>query len=463
VTNDKPFVYPELTDGKQWKVKPSKGMAAMTDPIDSIMLAPVDDDWLAGAVRLHEVAHATWTPRHSLDPTDPEMLRNGHATTEDLELLVQACEDRRNHHLLSTVVSDWPHYAKAMNDYVSEIDGLPDTATAQIALDLASRQTGMDRVINLDPMFGAIADAAEQIILDDPTNPKVTWEAAKLIRDVLAGEDESGEDNGDGKGDGEGNSEDSGECSDPDCDCHDDDYNDWEEEDEEDEDDYDEEDEIDPKSWLPKKAMPKKVKPYSPDRYNYEEERYSRWAEMEIDYPPLTTGIPKFKVMGRGRKAQNEGVVPRHIHRVATGGRIFSNKTKGKKVGGTVLIDVSGSMSIRDSDILRLLKQVHHGTVAIYSLSGSNNGRLSIIARNYRAVSEVPHFGSGNGVDGPALEWLGRQPEPRAWICDGGTTGYGDMPFGRNECSDHESHYRIKRYYSIDRYLEDKPSSGKED
>jgi hypothetical protein len=34
----------------------------------------------------------------------------------------------------------------------------------------------------------------------------------------------------------------------------------------------------------------------------------------------------------------------------------------------------------------------------------------------------------GNVVDGPALRWLARQPEPRIWISDGHVTGIADQP-----------------------------------
>ena len=37
--------------------------------------------------------------------------------------------------------------------------------------------------------------------------------------------------------------------------------------------------------------------------------------------------------------------------------------------------------------------------------------------------------GSGNIVDGPALEWLASQAEPRFWISDGSVTGVDDVEY----------------------------------
>ena len=39
----------------------------------------------------------------------------------------------------------------------------------------------------------------------------------------------------------------------------------------------------------------------------------------------------------------------------------------------------------------------------------------------------VPPCGGGNIVDGPALDWLATQAEPRIWISDGAVTGIDDV------------------------------------
>jgi len=41
----------------------------------------------------------------------------------------------------------------------------------------------------------------------------------------------------------------------------------------------------------------------------------------------------------------------------------------------------------------------------------------------------VPPCGGGNIVDGPALEWLAAQAEPRIWISDGVVTGVNDVDY----------------------------------
>ena len=41
----------------------------------------------------------------------------------------------------------------------------------------------------------------------------------------------------------------------------------------------------------------------------------------------------------------------------------------------------------------------------------------------------VPPCAGGNIVDGPALEWLATQAEPRIWISDGAVTGINDVDY----------------------------------
>lgn len=65
--------------------------------------------------------------------------------------------------------------------------------------------------------------------------------------------------------------------------------------------------------------------------------------------------------------------------------------------------------------------------------------------------------GSGNIVDGPALEWLNKQPGPRVWVCDGGVTGC-------NDSSEHADHHeiqtllakgRVKQVPSLDEFVDE--------
>ena len=123
---------------------------------------------------------------------------------------------------------------------------------------------------------------------------------------------------------------------------------------------------------------------------------------------------------------------------------------------GSILIDVSGSMHLEPSQVGRLLENAPLSTVASYSSDGNRTGELHILAQNGRYTSDPQHAGSGNGVDGPALDWLARQPAPRVWICDGVVTGVGDAthPTLAQECMTTCVRSNIMRVESVEEYFE---------
>ena len=43
---------------------------------------------------------------------------------------------------------------------------------------------------------------------------------------------------------------------------------------------------------------------------------------------------------------------------------------------------------------------------------------LCIIASKGKWVEEIPYYGYNNIIDGPALDWLGKQQEPRIIVTD---------------------------------------------
>ena len=120
------------------------------------------------------------------------------------------------------------------------------------------------------------------------------------------------------------------------------------------------------------------------------------------------------------------------MHRYATDKKIFSSKTK--RAGGTVLIDVSGSMEFSIEDIEEIVKTLPASIVAIYSGDNQDEvrnlkydvvmkenipvGKLQIIANNGKWISNIPKRGQQNLIDGPALDWLGKQAEPRILVSD---------------------------------------------
>lgn len=157
--------------------------------------------------------------------------------------------------------------------------------------------------------------------------------------------------------------------------------------------------------------------------------RQGRSGQLRIATPPLE--VPHGG-RGRGRLAvggaAREGVIPHHPYRRALDGAIFRHRVR--RPGGTVLIDVSGSMSLDAASIDRVLAATAGmARVAMYSGEG-DVGELRLVARDgHRARSRyLAPFGKGNIVDEPALAWLAHQPAPRLWISDGGVTGVDDVP-----------------------------------
>ncbi|MBM4384509.1 MAG: hypothetical protein FJ091_14230 [Deltaproteobacteria bacterium] len=129
----------------------------------------------------------------------------------------------------------------------------------------------------------------------------------------------------------------------------------------------------------------------------------------------------------RGWRAASEGSVVRYAHRWTADRAIF--RRKARLARGTLLIDVSGSMSLKPADLDAMLASTNAGlVVAIYSGKG-DKGELRVVAQGAARAADkhLAAPGGGNIVDLPALGWLARQPGPRLWISDGLVTGVGDQ------------------------------------
>lgn len=155
------------------------------------------------------------------------------------------------------------------------------------------------------------------------------------------------------------------------------------------------------------------------------------WGEMEIREPPLGAACGKPGYLSARRLRPGFCGPFRFPHRAllpASDGYAFGLRKRIK--GRSILIDCSGSMQIRREELAAILKRSPAATVAVYAgLSGDASGRLVVVARGGRHVDPEPALdglSSGNVVDGPALEWLLRQPPSRIWISDGRVTGVGD-------------------------------------
>lgn len=143
-----------------------------------------------------------------------------------------------------------------------------------------------------------------------------------------------------------------------------------------------------------------------------------RWGEMFMHQPPLTVNLQGRLKGGRAYRPADFGYNPKYINRYCIDKKIF--KQKQTQLGGTILIDASGSMDFDGQDILEIMQLLPAVTIAMYNGRGKT-GNLRIIAKNGKRVSERyldEHSGYGNVVDGPALEWLGTQPARRLWVSD---------------------------------------------
>ena len=155
----------------------------------------------------------------------------------------------------------------------------------------------------------------------------------------------------------------------------------------------------------------------------------AKWGVMKIDNPELTQRLP-VKVQAVAKKKSDTGINPRAMHRFTTDRKVFTNKTK--RNGGTLLIDGSGSMHFDSQDIENLVHILPASTVAMYQglvdddladiewkdTDTEPTGVLGILASKGKWVKEIPYYGFNNIIDGPAMDWLGKQQEPRIIITD---------------------------------------------
>ena len=95
------------------------------------------------------------------------------------------------------------------------------------------------------------------------------------------------------------------------------------------------------------------------------------WGEMETHEPPLTVNLQGRLKNGRAYRPADYGYNPKFIHRWASDKQIF--KQKQNVLGGTILIDASGSMSFSGQDILEIMSLLPAVTIAMYN-GYSNSG-----------------------------------------------------------------------------------------
>lgn len=131
--------------------------------------------------------------------------------------------------------------------------------------------------------------------------------------------------------------------------------------------------------------------------------------------------------MGRKRIASQTGRNPRRIHRVLTDPerRIFDRSMKGQ--GGIVVIDQSGSMSLSDSDMWKIVEAAPGCVIIGYSHKPGSKSEPNawVLADRGKVCEKIRGGNGGNGVDGPVLRFAAskrQKNEPIIWVCDGVVT-----------------------------------------
>jgi hypothetical protein len=363
---------PEALDGHHWVVESGSGSC---NTVSRTLLVPMGESTGDRFVRNHEMAHAKITPRHSASK-----LAEKYGLSMDA---MQVCEDLRVHRFLykSGVDCSGCLTQEEMNRLIERAS----TSVRKIALLLvaglytddhlraveALRPTVTDDQLNdllektnlIDRRMSSARNLFRPIGFKNGTAP-----AAKLF-DALFPEES--------------------DLSSP------------------------------QESAVPLDTM--KATEYRPGK-----SRGATWGTLNIETLPssLLRHVPS---ISRKRTFRDEGACLAAPYRLPIDGRIFSRFQPAQ--GGTVLIDGSGSMNLSREDLEKIVVTAPATTVAIYS-GRSTVGTLTIIGTKGRIATreglQKAVVGSGNIVDGPALNWLSRQAEPRIWVSDAYVTGKHD-------------------------------------
>ena len=153
----------------------------------------------------------------------------------------------------------------------------------------------------------------------------------------------------------------------------------------------------------------------------------SGWELAVLAKPDLS--VSHTGLIGRRIRAAKEGKYVRDLGRIISDPeqRVFGRKTRA--LGGVVVVDCSGSMSLTDEEMKAIMRSSAGCTVIAYSSGGSGaegEPNIWLVARRGRQVRDLPSFPGGNGVDGPALEYglsFRTHNAPVVWISDTHVTG----------------------------------------
>jgi len=151
------------------------------------------------------------------------------------------------------------------------------------------------------------------------------------------------------------------------------------------------------------------------------------WELAVVAKPQLS--VSHTGLIGRRIRASKEGKYVRDLGRIISDPeqRVFGRKTRA--LGGVVVVDCSGSMSLTDDEMKAIMRSSAGCTVIAYSSGGAGcegEPNIWLVARRGRQVRQLPTFPGGNGVDGPALEYglsFRTHNAPVVWISDTQVTG----------------------------------------
>lgn len=166
---------------------------------------------------------------------------------------------------------------------------------------------------------------------------------------------------------------------------------------------------------------------------------------LNYDKPDVLKMLPRKRKRGARKRSAYEGGTIARLNRLCSDGKIFKAgiaRRGGYRGRGTVMVDMSASMSWTESDIKTLLEVLPECSVYGYCGLGGK-GRLVLLADRGKTVDLAAltawkrYQGSGNEIDDSALRFLCRQAKPRVWVSDGGACASGcDTQYMVNRCNE---------------------------
>jgi len=169
-----------------------------------------------------------------------------------------------------------------------------------------------------------------------------------------------------------------------------------------------------------------------PDDFEFDYDNGEFGKLVWADDKPLTVEVKGY--MRRKKRGMQSGRRVSYPSRLLTDPerRIFGQKIKVK--GGIVVIDISGSMNLKQSDIEEIVEAAPAAVIMAYSDCGGDSPNAWLLAdRGWRVRDTGDIGGMNNGVDGTALTWAIRRRkhgEDIVWVSDGQVTSMGS---GQND------------------------------